>query len=138
MNNTTQLNCINKIWEYSELSKLAQNHGGPRALLESTCMDGYIKGCIDMHPIAYRDGYKNGTITILTKVVLPLTLITLTSVSLWGYELWKQHKKVKKVHMLSGEDFEDYLTRWRAERELCEMPGEKDADIVDINNEEDD
>ena len=80
----TELIEINNGWDYSSLSKLAQNHGGPRQLIKKIAFDNHI--------IGFGEGFTYGKTSVL-RVVIPVAVLAIAAVGVWGYCKCKKQKE---------------------------------------------
>ena len=117
----SELNDIDSVWNYSDLSILSSNHGGPEKLITDIFSDGYENGFNDGYPIGYDDGYNDGANSILG-VVIPVAIVAATALITWGTYIWqKQKKRKKEINRLIEENAklkaENYVQKIKMEKE---------------------
>ena len=139
MNNAlNEISTIDNGWDYSDLSTLSSNHGGPEQLIEDIYSDGYGDGFCDGYPIGYDDGHNDGISSVL-QVVLPLALAALAGVGTWGYRMWKNRKKTNEEVRILAEE----VSKLKAATYVCELSQDRineeihmlDEKVIDENEE---
>jgi len=132
MNNAlNEISTIDNGWDYSDLSTLSSNHGGPEQLIEDIYSDGYGDGFCDGYPIGYDDGHNDGASSVL-QVVIPLAIAALAGLGTWGYRIWQNRKKTnEEVRMLAEE-----VSKLKATAYICELSEEREQDKAIEDNEE--
>jgi len=133
MNNTlNELNNIDTGWDYSNLSELSCNHGGPEQLVEDIFTDGYSDGFSDGYPIGYNDGHGDGVSGVL-QVIVPIAMIAITAITAWGINIWQKRKKTKEEISNLAEEIAKlkatvYVSELNTSVAMIEPPDEDDED----------
>ena len=141
MNNSlNELNNIDTGWDYSNLSELSCNHGGPEQLVEDIFTDGYCDGFSDGYPNGYNDGHEDGVSGVL-QVVVPIALAAIAAITAWGVSIWQKHKKTKEEISNLAEEVSKlkatvYVSELKTSVNMIEPPNEDDEE--DEKDNEDD
>ena len=128
-----ELSTIDNGWDYSDLSTLSHNHGGPEQLIEDIYSDGYIDGFCDGYPNGYDNGHNDGVGSVL-QVVIPIGLAALAGLGTWGFRMWKYRKKTQEELTFLAEE----VSKLKAATYVSELsPGHEQDEMQNEDEDED-